>query len=141
MHWSLIAKSQQNRIDLVTRRGSLTEKMLSVDPNMRPPASAVLKHPIFWSIDKRLTFLQEASDRVDMETKDSALVEILERGRGTVLGHNLSDSNEPGMNTNFFFFRTSLFKMMAEFWIKNTRLNPIYINGRIFKRLPQLLLV
>ena len=101
--------------------------MLSVDPNMRPPASAVLKHPIFWSIDKRLTFLQEASDRVDMETKDSALVEILERGRGTVLGHSLSDSNEPGMNTNFiFFFLTSLFKMMAEFWIND---------GRIFKRL------
>ena len=105
---SLIAKSQMNRIDLVTRFWSLTEKMLSVDPNMRPPASAVLKHPIFWSIDKRLTFLQEASDRVDMETKDSALVEILERGRGTVLGHNLSNSNEPGMNTNFFFFFLAL---------------------------------
>ena len=67
-----------------------------------------------------------------METKDSALVEILERGRGTVLGHNLSDSNEPGMNTNFiFFFQTSLFKMMAEFWIKNTESQSLLMVGSL----------
>ena len=34
----------------------------------------------------RLAFLQEASDRVDMDLKDSALTEALERGKSTVLG-------------------------------------------------------
>ena len=38
------------------------------------------------SLFYRLAFLQEASDRVDMDLKDSALAEALERGKCTVLG-------------------------------------------------------
>ena len=37
---------------------SLISKMVAAEPNDRPPAAAVLKHPTFWSKDKILTFLQ-----------------------------------------------------------------------------------
>ena len=32
---------------------SLIYKMLKNDPNARPPTSAVLRHPVFWSVEKR----------------------------------------------------------------------------------------
>ena len=60
---------------------NLIEKMIGSEPSLRPPASAVLKHPMFWSKDKVLTFLQDVSDRVDKEDADSALLAALERNR------------------------------------------------------------
>merc|ERR1711892_826033 len=36
---------------------TLIEKMVSFEPNDRPPALALLKHPVFWVKDKILTFL------------------------------------------------------------------------------------
>ena len=59
---------------------SLTTKMLAVEPTDRPPAVAVLKHPVFWSKDKILAFLQDVSDRVEKEEGDSAILAAVERG-------------------------------------------------------------
>ena len=58
---------------------NLIEKMIGVEPSLRPTSSAVLKHPLFWSKDKCLTFLQEVSDRVDKEFTDSAILAAIER--------------------------------------------------------------
>merc|ERR1719186_2012509 len=59
---------------------SLLETMLAAEPADRPPCSALLKHPVFWSKDKILTFLQDVSDRVEKEEGDSALLAVVERG-------------------------------------------------------------
>merc|ERR1719150_1608796 len=53
--------------------------MITVEPNDRPPAAAVLKHPAFWSKDKILTFLQDCSDRVDKEEDDSYVLNMIEK--------------------------------------------------------------
>ena len=37
---------------------SLIKKMIESEPNKRPPAAAVLKHPIFWGKERILNFLQ-----------------------------------------------------------------------------------
>ena len=37
---------------------SLIMKMIESEPNKRPPAAAVLKHPIFWGKERVLNFLQ-----------------------------------------------------------------------------------
>ena len=41
---------------------NLIEKMIQVEPSLRPPSQAVLKHPLFWTKEKVLTFLQDVSD-------------------------------------------------------------------------------
>ena len=53
--------------------------MITTEPNDRPPAVAVLKHPAFWSKDKTLTFLQDVSDRVDKEEDDSYVLNMIEK--------------------------------------------------------------
>ena len=63
---------------------SLITKMIAVEPNDRPPASAVLKHPAFWSKDKILTFLQDCSDRVDKEDDDSYVLGMIEKDGAAV---------------------------------------------------------
>ncbi len=57
----------------------------------RPTTQAVLRHPLFWSRERVLAFLQDVSDRVDKEDADSALVESLERGRSEVVRANWHD--------------------------------------------------
>ena len=67
---------------------NLMEKMIGVEPSLRPPSSAVLKHPLFWSKDKSLNFLQDVSDRVDKEETDSAILATIERNRMEIVRGN-----------------------------------------------------
>ena len=55
--------------------------MILGEPSLRPPTPAVLKHPLFWSKEKALTYLQDVSDRVDRETTDSSILASIERNR------------------------------------------------------------
>ncbi|KAG7154594.1 Serine/threonine-protein kinase/endoribonuclease IRE1-like [Homarus americanus] len=59
---------------------TLIERMVSSKPSERPPTSAVLRHPFYWSPEKVLGFFQDASDRVEKEGGDSMVVMNLERG-------------------------------------------------------------
>jgi len=65
---------------------SLINKMISPEPNDRPPTSALLKHPVFWNKEKVLGFLQEVSDRVDQEEDGSVVLASLEKYGGQVTG-------------------------------------------------------
>lgn len=53
--------------------GTLVKSMLSWEPLERPPAEAVLSHPLFWSKAKIMSFFQDVSDRVE---KDEAATSI-----------------------------------------------------------------
>ncbi|KAG6555338.1 hypothetical protein Mapa_003381 [Marchantia paleacea] len=48
----------------------LIERLLDPLPSRRPPAQDILQHPFFWDAEKRLTFLKDVSDRVELEIKD-----------------------------------------------------------------------
>ncbi|KAI8902905.1 kinase-like domain-containing protein [Globomyces pollinis-pini] len=59
----------------------LIKRMISKDHRKRPTAEMVLKHPYFWSATKQLSFLQDLSDRLEIESKEplSATLKSLER--------------------------------------------------------------
>ena len=52
----------------------LVAAMIERDPEKRPTSRAVLRHPFFWDDDRRLTFLVDFSDRLELEPADSLLV-------------------------------------------------------------------
>ncbi|ESQ31980.1 hypothetical protein EUTSA_v10003683mg [Eutrema salsugineum] len=58
----------------------LLSGLLHPDPNLRPRAQEVLHHPLFWNSDMRLSFLRDASDRVELENREegSQLLAALE---------------------------------------------------------------
>ncbi|KAI9356041.1 hypothetical protein BD770DRAFT_444299 [Pilaira anomala] len=66
----------------------LVERMISSEPKSRPNASTILSHPFFWTTTKRLAFLQDASDRFEIEERDppSLLLQALESDASTVIG-------------------------------------------------------
>ncbi|KAJ1033950.1 hypothetical protein NDA16_000158 [Ustilago loliicola] len=66
----------------------LVLKMVSHDPRQRPSAAQVLTHPYFWDPNKRLNFLQDASDRFEIMEKDppTAALVLLESRARNVLG-------------------------------------------------------
>ena len=70
-------------------RKDLIEKMIDFDPESRPTAKAVLKHPFFWSKEKQLMFFQVIrrggvyiTHRVFVPIYGSAVVECLTQDRG-----------------------------------------------------------
>ncbi|KAG8446071.1 hypothetical protein GDO86_013807 [Hymenochirus boettgeri] len=58
----------------------LINQMINKDPQSRPSAEAVLKHPFFWKLEKQLQFFQDVSDRIEKEAVDGPIVKQLERG-------------------------------------------------------------
>ncbi|BFZ57838.1 bifunctional endoribonuclease/protein kinase ire1 [Savitreella phatthalungensis] len=48
----------------------LITRMIARDPKSRPDAAEILRHPLFWSADRRLSFLLDMSDRLDVEERD-----------------------------------------------------------------------
>ncbi|KAK5885041.1 hypothetical protein CesoFtcFv8_018795 [Champsocephalus esox] len=69
--------------DFVAR--ALVEQMMSMEPQRRPSAESVLKHPFFWSLEKELQFFQDVSDRIEKEPLDGPIVRQLERGGRAVV--------------------------------------------------------
>uniref|UniRef100_A0A8C7PW41 non-specific serine/threonine protein kinase n=1 Tax=Oncorhynchus mykiss TaxID=8022 RepID=A0A8C7PW41_ONCMY len=63
----------------------LIEQMLNMEPQRRPSAESVLKHPFFWSLEKQLQFFQDLSDRIEKEPLDGPIVRQLERGGRAVV--------------------------------------------------------
>lgn len=73
----------------------------------RPNADTVLKHPFFWSPAKRLAFLQDASDRFEVERRDppSAILQRLEGNTHQVIGYDWSRRLDRVVNNDLRKFR------------------------------------
>ncbi|CAH8342525.1 unnamed protein product [Eruca vesicaria subsp. sativa] len=67
-------------IESIPEAVHLLSGLLHPDPNLRPRAQEVLHHPLFWNADMRLSFLRDASDRVELENREegSQLLAALE---------------------------------------------------------------
>lgn len=61
----------------------LVQAMLASEPHLRPSCSEILQHPFFWPDDRKLEFLQEISDRIEVEKPDSKLRVRLETQAST----------------------------------------------------------
>jgi len=68
----------------------LIEHMIQADYRKRPSAKAIMSHPYFWSAQQRLNFLQEASDRFEIEQRDppSPLLQLLETNSRLVVSND-----------------------------------------------------
>ncbi|KAH7332396.1 hypothetical protein KP509_20G085200 [Ceratopteris richardii] len=68
------------RIDHVPEAVDLISCLLEQKPFKRPQIMTVRLHPLFWTSEKRLKFLCEASDRIEIEEKEtkSSILEDLE---------------------------------------------------------------
>ncbi|KNE54615.1 IRE protein kinase [Allomyces macrogynus ATCC 38327] len=65
----------------------MISRMIAHEPSDRPSTAELLVHPYFWPAARRLNFLQDVSDRYEVEVKDppSPLVQRLEHDAATVL--------------------------------------------------------
>jgi len=80
---------------------ALIKKMIAHDPNERPSASTILKHPTFWTMSKTKEFLMKVSDTLEM--KDKHQLNIIEKGSDKVLpatGHNWMNALDDEVKNN-----------------------------------------
>lgn len=90
--------------DVIARE--LIEKMIAMDPQQRPSAKHVLKHPFFWSLEKQLQFFQDVSDRIEKESLDGPIVRQLERGGRAVVKTDWRENITVPLQTDLRKFRT-----------------------------------
>ncbi|KAJ7317980.1 hypothetical protein JRQ81_004142 [Phrynocephalus forsythii] len=102
--YSLDALSSEKHENLVAR--DLIEQMLSTDPQKRPSAKGVLKHPFFWSLEKQLQFFQDVSDRIEKESLDGPIVKELERGGRAVVNLDWREHITVPLQTDLRKFRS-----------------------------------
>ncbi|GMH25146.1 hypothetical protein Nepgr_026989 [Nepenthes gracilis] len=82
----------------------LFSNLLHLDPEMRPKAFEVLHHPFFWDSEMRLSFLRDASDRVELET-NSDILNALESVGPLALGAKWNEKMEPAFINNIGRYR------------------------------------
>ncbi|KAK4483170.1 hypothetical protein RD792_010350 [Penstemon davidsonii] len=62
-------------------------QLLNLDPELRPTAAKVLKHPFFWDAEKRVSFLCAVSDHINLGPRNaSCLTPELEKINNLVFG-------------------------------------------------------
>ncbi|RKP27025.1 the oligomer formed By the kinase ribonuclease domain of Ire1, partial [Syncephalis pseudoplumigaleata] len=73
-----LSKLSMDRVAEAEAR-DLISAMIQYHPEHRPTMGQVLLHPFFWSAEKRLAFLQDASDRLEAEPRDVATSPLLRK--------------------------------------------------------------
>ncbi|KAI3465466.1 hypothetical protein Pfo_022129 [Paulownia fortunei] len=83
-------------IDNTPEATDLISRLLDPNPDLRPKAIEVMHHPLFWNSEMRLSFLRDASDRVELEDREdgSQLLEALESIGRVALGGKWDEKME-----------------------------------------------
>ncbi|XP_057448905.1 serine/threonine-protein kinase/endoribonuclease IRE1a [Lotus japonicus] len=103
-------------VEFMPEAEDLISCLLNPDPDLRPKAIEVLHHPLFWSSEMRLSFLREASDRVELEDRDatSDLLNALESTAPVALGAKWDEKMEPAFITNIGRYRRYKFDSVRD---------------------------
>lgn len=82
----------------------------------RPKAEGVLCHPFFWSSETCLSFLRDASDRVELEDREleSKLLDALESTAKVAVGGNWNEKLEPEFLGNIGRYRRYKFDSVRD---------------------------
>lgn len=82
----------------------------------RPKAWEVLYHPLFWSSELRLSFLRDASDRVELEDRESNshVLKALEGTAPTALGGKWNEKMEPAFLADIGRYRRYKFDSVRD---------------------------
>ncbi|KAF7829067.1 serine/threonine-protein kinase/endoribonuclease IRE1a isoform X1 [Senna tora] len=104
-----IVKNQKDLflVDFIPEAEDLISCLLNPDPDLRPKAVEVLHHPFFWDSEMRLSFLRDASDRVELEDREtgSDLLKALESSAPVALGAKWDEKMEPAFINNIGRYR------------------------------------
>lgn len=94
-------------LDHVPEAVDLITCLLDPNPELRPKAIEVLHHPLFWNSEKRLSFLRDASDRVELEDReiDSELLKAVEATASVALNGRWDEKLESSFLTNISRYR------------------------------------
>jgi hypothetical protein len=95
--------------DLSPDAHDLVSTMIQRNPLSRPTALQICEHPFFWSDDRRLTFLCDFSDRLEMEGDGSSrVVKLLavEKGAAQVVGTSWDSSLDDELVSHGQRYRT-----------------------------------
>lgn len=76
----------------------------------------VLHHPFFWSSETRLSFLRDASDRVELEDRETAsqLLSALESSAAVALNGKWDEKMEPAFLNNIGRYRRYKFDSIRD---------------------------
>jgi serine/threonine-protein kinase/endoribonuclease IRE1 len=64
-------KFDVSKLDFFPEAEALVRACIDADPSKRPSAKDVLAHPMWWDAEKKIQFLIDASDRVELEDRMS----------------------------------------------------------------------
>lgn len=95
----------------------LVGRMISKNPNERPTAAAVLKHPFFWSVSKKLMFLLKFSDRFEVENKEPSnllLVKLNDVSSTVIKNRNWSSKFDQKFMDNLGKYRKYHFERVLD---------------------------
>lgn len=82
----------------------------------RPKAQEVLNHPLFWNPERRLSFLQDVSDRVELEDREneSELLDALESTATVALNGKWDEKMEAVFINNIGRYRRYRFDSIRD---------------------------
>ncbi|KAJ0098238.1 hypothetical protein Patl1_29292 [Pistacia atlantica] len=111
----------KNKMDLllvsfIPEAEDLISSLLNPDPQLRPSALEVLRHPLFWNSETRLSFLRDTSDRVELEDREtySNLLRALESTASVALGTKWNERIEPAFLANIGHYRRYKFDSVRD---------------------------
>ncbi|KAJ0815469.1 putative protein kinase IRE1 family [Helianthus annuus] len=79
-------------VEHIPEAWDLCSRLLNCEPKLRPKASEVLLHPLFWNSEKRMSFLKDASDRLEPERWTGSIVLASLENEGSVAFHGRWDA-------------------------------------------------
>ncbi|KAI3813677.1 hypothetical protein L1987_18406 [Smallanthus sonchifolius] len=104
-----VAKNLMNLflVEHIPEAVNLFSQLLNPNAELRPKASEVLHHPLFWNSEARISFLRDTSDRVELEDRevDSIVLGVLESKGSVALGGKWDEKMEPAFITNIGRYR------------------------------------
>ncbi|MQM05370.1 hypothetical protein Taro_038174 [Colocasia esculenta] len=111
-HFERDSNIVNNRLDLflvehIPEAVHLFSLMLDPKPERRPKALEMSQHPLFWSSEMRLSFLRDASDKVELEDResDSEFVKALESIGSVAFGGKWGDRLDGPLITDIGRYR------------------------------------
>ncbi|GFP92962.1 serine/threonine-protein kinase/endoribonuclease ire1a [Phtheirospermum japonicum] len=103
-------------IDHIPEATDLISRLLDPNPDLRPKAIEVMQHPLFWNSEKRLSFLRDASDRVELEDREDAspLLQALENTGKDAFGGKWDEKLENTFLTDISRYRRYKFDCVRD---------------------------
>ncbi|XP_057958647.1 serine/threonine-protein kinase/endoribonuclease IRE1a isoform X3 [Malania oleifera] len=110
-----------NKVDLflveyIPEAMDLFYGLLDPNPKVRPKAMEVLRHPLFWSSEVRLSFLRDTSDRIELEDREASsdILMALESIAPVALGAKWDEKMEAAFITNIGYYRRYRFDSVRD---------------------------